>query len=59
MTKQNVITAMKTMPQEFHLDQLFEKLVFIEKVNEGIKAVEQGKVISHIEMKKRILEWRR
>lgn len=35
MTKELVITAIKDMPQEFHLDDLFERLIFFEKIDEA------------------------
>ena len=59
MTKKIVTSALKELPQEFNLDELFEKLVFIEKVEEGLKEIEEGKTIAHSEMKKVIEAWRK
>jgi predicted transcriptional regulator len=57
MTKELAETAIKEMPQEFDLDELIERLIFIEKVEEGLKAIKEGRTITHAEMKRKISEW--
>ena len=52
MTKEKVLEAIKDMPKDFQLDELIEKLIFIEKVEEGIKQVSGGRAIPHEEVKK-------
>ena len=47
MKKDKVIDTIKGLPEEFELDELLEKLIFIEKVDLGLAQVEQGKVIPH------------
>jgi hypothetical protein len=59
MTKESAATAIKEMPQEFELDDLIEKLIFIEKVEEGLKQVDEGKKIPLDEVKKIVREWRK
>jgi hypothetical protein len=59
MTKQMISIAVNDLPEEFDLDELFEKLVFIEKVEEARQQVRDGKTISNDEMGKKILEWRK
>lgn len=51
MTKQAVITVLKTLPEEFDLDALFERLVFIEKVEEGFAQLDRGESKTHEEVK--------
>lgn len=36
MKKESVIEAMKELPQDFELEKLLEKLVFMEKVEAGL-----------------------
>ena len=36
MTQEIVATAIKDMPHEFDLDALFERLIFVEKVEKGL-----------------------
>ncbi len=59
MTKKFVATAIEDLPQEFDLDELIGRLIFIAKVEEGLKDVNEGRTITHEEMKKKISEWRR
>ncbi len=59
MTKEIVATAIKEMPHEFDLDELIERLIFIEKVDEGLKDIEEGRTIPHEEVKKIIESWRK
>lgn len=59
MTKEKVLEAIKDMPKDFELDELIDKLIFIDKVEEGIKQVADGQGVSHEDVKKIISEWRR
>ena len=59
MTKEIVAAAIKNMPQEFDMDQLFERLIFIEKVETGLKEIEEGKTIPLDEVKKIMDGWRK
>jgi hypothetical protein len=57
MKKELVIDAIKEFPQDFDLDILFEKLIFIEKVEKGLLQLEQDKTIPHNEVKEMIKKW--
>ena len=57
MKKESVIEAMKELPQDFELENLLEKLVFMEKVENGLLQLKQGNTISHDEVKKITKEW--
>ncbi|MDO9040141.1 MAG: hypothetical protein Q7U65_02075 [Bacteroidota bacterium] len=50
MKKATVIEAMKELPQDFELEKLLEKLVFMEKVEIGLIQLEQGNTITHDEV---------
>ena len=47
MKKQTVLNTVNEFPKEFNLEELLERLVFIEKVENGIAQAKEGKVISH------------
>lgn len=51
MKRDKAIEAVKEFPQEFELEDLIERLVFLEKVEEGLRQVEEGKTISHEKVK--------
>jgi hypothetical protein len=57
MKKELVIDAIKEFPQDFDLDILFEKLIFMEKVEKGLSQLEQDKTIPHSEVKEIIRKW--
>jgi len=57
MKKEDVIEAMRELPQNFELENLLEKLVFIEKVEKGLVQLEQGITISHDVVKEMSKQW--
>jgi Zn-dependent alcohol dehydrogenase len=59
MTKDTATAAIREMPQEFDVDELIERLLFIEKVEEGLKQIDNGKKIPLVEVKKIVSEWRK
>ena len=50
MKKETVIEAIKELPQDFELERLLEKLIFMEKVENGLLQLEQGNTITHDEV---------
>ncbi len=57
MKKTTVINALNELPKEFLLDDLLERLLVIEKIDEGLKEAKQGKTISHDKVKKMVSKW--
>ncbi|MCU0384348.1 MAG: hypothetical protein MUF68_09820 [Cyclobacteriaceae bacterium] len=57
MRKDVVIETMKGFPQEFNLDDLIEKLVFVDKVEKGLQQVKEEKTVSHENLKNKIKKW--
>jgi len=57
MKKEDVIEAMKELPQDFELEKLLEKLVFMEKVEKGLIQLEQDKTVPHDQVKKIVKQW--
>ena len=59
MTKDTATAAIREMPQEFDVDELIERLLFIEKVEEGLKQIDNGQKIPLDDIKKIVSEWRK
>jgi hypothetical protein len=59
MNKEKVITAINEMPQDFDLDILMEKLVFIEKVEKGLEQLNSGNTFTHEQVKQKVKEWQK
>ena len=57
MNKDKVIDTVNELPQNFELDELMEKLIFIEKVELGLKQVEEVKVVSNDKAKEIAKQW--
>jgi predicted transcriptional regulator len=57
MKKSKAIEAINELPQEFDLDELIEKLVFMEKVEQGLKQLEEGKTVPHETVKELTKKW--
>ena len=57
LNKELVNNQIKEMPNEFTLDELIERLLVVEKVNQGLKEVELGKTIMEEELDKKMAKW--
>ena len=52
-----MIATINEMPQNFDLDILMEKLIFIEKVEKGPNQLKTKNTVSHDEVKRRVKGW--
>ena len=59
LTKVKVKKSIDNLPDSFTIDELIDQLIFIEKIEEGIKQSELGKVVSNEDVKKMIDKWSR
>ena len=57
MKREKVIDAVKELPQEFGLEELMEKLIFVEKVEQGLKQLDEGKTVDHAQVKEMVKKW--
>ncbi len=57
LTRENVIKHIKTMPENFSIDELMDKLLFIYNVETGMEQSRKGKVIPHEVVKKKYKKW--
>ncbi|MCX6222396.1 MAG: hypothetical protein NTZ69_15600 [Bacteroidia bacterium] len=57
MKKELVIDAIREFPPDFELESLFEKLIFMEKVEKGLIELEQGKTVPHNKVKEIVSKW--
>ncbi|HVA99583.1 MAG TPA: hypothetical protein VNG53_11870 [Bacteroidia bacterium] len=54
MKKSTIIHTLSELPKEFDLDRFLERLIVIEKIDEGIREAKAGKTISHDKVKKMV-----
>ncbi|MBK7869433.1 MAG: hypothetical protein IPJ74_01520 [Saprospiraceae bacterium] len=43
LTKEKVLETVQTLPAEFSLDELVERLILLEKIQTGLQQVAEGK----------------
>jgi len=48
---------MKSLPDKFTIDELINRLIFLEKVESGIEDSKNGKLIEEDELEIKIKEW--
>ena len=57
MNKQAVIDSINEMPQNFELEELFERLLVIEKIEHGRNDVKDKRTYTHDEAKEELKKW--
>jgi predicted transcriptional regulator len=59
ITKEKILQAINSMPEDRFedIDVLLERLVILDKVERGMKDIEDGKTITHEEMKNKVDSW--
>ncbi|MEZ5006562.1 MAG: hypothetical protein R2728_07655 [Chitinophagales bacterium] len=57
LTKTKLKAQIENFPEEFSIDELVERLILVEKIEEGIKQSEKGNVISEAQLDKEIDLW--
>lgn len=59
MNKTKVLEAVNSLPDEFSLEEIIERLIILEKIEKGMQQVRQGQVVTTTEAKKRLQKWLR
>ena len=57
LTKAKLTEQIQNLPEEFSIDELFERLIFIDKTERSNKQSEKNEVISEIELQNEMKEW--
>ena len=57
LTKEQVFNSIEKMPEQFSIDQLIDKLIFIDKVEIGLKQSESGNVNTKEQSKQKLSKW--
>jgi predicted transcriptional regulator len=59
MRKDKVLETVNDLPSEFELEELIERLIFIEKVEKGLQQIDKGETRTHDEVKQIVKSWRK
>lgn len=57
MKRSTIIDTLNELPKEFNLDDFLERLIVIEKIDEGLAEADAGKIVSHDKVKKIVAKW--
>jgi predicted transcriptional regulator len=57
MKKTQILETLQGMPDEFSVDELIERLMVLHKIEEGQRQVQQGKIYTEEEAKKKLEKW--
>ena len=55
--KEQVIEMIQALPDESTVDDIMAELYFRMKVDAGLKELDEGKAVSHEEVKERLSRW--
>ena len=58
MKRDKAIDTVKELPKEFELETLIERLVFVEKIEQGLAQLKKGKTVTHEKVKETAKKWR-
>lgn len=57
MTKEQVLCSLQDLPDSFEPEQLIERLIALQKMEEGLAQVKQGQVVTVEQAKSRLTKW--
>ena len=57
MKRDKAIDTVRELPKEFELETLIERLVFVEKVEQGLAQLKKGKTVTHEKVKEISKKW--
>ena len=57
LTKEKVKKTIDGLPDSFTVDQVVEELVVLDKIEKGLKEVEEGKIYSTQQVKDQLKKW--
>ena len=57
LTKKQVQTSIEKLPENFTAEQAIEEIILLDKIQQGLKDIEEGRVYSTEEVKERMSKW--
>jgi len=57
LEKKDVLKSIKKLPDSFSIDDLVERIIFLQKLDEGLKQSENNETFSSTEAKKKLIKW--
>ncbi|MBI5308366.1 MAG: hypothetical protein HZB37_08585 [Planctomycetes bacterium] len=57
IAKKQVMKVIKLLPDDCTIEDIQYRLYVLEKVEQGIRAIDEGRVVPHEEVEKRVRKW--
>lgn len=57
MKKAQLLETIQDMPEEFSVDELMERLIILQKIEEGQQQIQAGQFYTEDEAKKKLGKW--
>ncbi len=57
LSKKEVLKSLKDLPDEFPVDEAIERLIVLQKINQGKAEIQQGKGLTTAQAKKKLKKW--
>ena len=57
LTKDSVLKTIAKLPDNFDLDELIDKLIFMDKVEKGLDQSLKDQVVSETQAEKKLAKW--
>lgn len=57
MTKEKLFEAVKDLPETFELEDLFERLLLLKRIKEGIRQSKNGETLTEVEARTYLSRW--
>ncbi len=57
LTKKQVLSTIKGMPETFNTTQLFDRILLLNKIEEGRQQIKEGKGVTTDEAKRKLKKW--
>jgi len=57
LSKEKVLDAVKNLPERFSLEDLFERIVLLQKIEIGLEQSRNGQVYSTQEAREKLKKW--
>ena len=56
-TKDKLKKAIDTLPDDFTIEDVFEKIIMIYKIEQGMRDVEEGNVLTNEQVREKLGKW--
>ncbi|MBM2814140.1 MAG: hypothetical protein HW421_902 [Ignavibacteria bacterium] len=57
LIKEHVTETVNSMPEQFEIYDIVERLIFLDKVEQGLDDIRNGRVYTEKEVEKKLAKW--